>query len=75
MLKNDQRPLMPDGGNVQCKGQDTKETDLIELRRWIGYVIQGGALFSAPDVRENIEYVPRLRKKQPLGGSGRATKL
>ena len=24
---------MPDGGNVHVKGQDTKETDLIELRR------------------------------------------
>ena len=54
--------LMPDGGNVHVKGQDTKETDLIELRRGIGYVIQGGALFPHLDVRENIEYVPRLRK-------------
>ena len=62
MLKMINGLLMPDGGNVHVKGQDTKETDLIELRRGIGYVIQGGALFPHLDVRENIEYVPRLRK-------------
>ncbi len=63
MLKMINGLLLPDGGSVQVNGCDTKEADLIELRRKIGYVIQGGALFPHLCVRENIEYVPRLHKQ------------
>ena len=49
---------------TQVDGRDTAHTDLIALRRGIGYVIQGGALFPHLNVRENIEYVPRLEKNR-----------
>lgn len=64
MLKMINGLLMPDGGRVRVNGQDTAHTDLISLRRGIGYVIQGGALFPHLNVRENIEYVPRLKKER-----------
>ena len=41
-------------------GQDTAKTDLITLRRKIGYVIQGAALFPHLSVAANIGYVPSL---------------
>lgn len=64
MLKMINGLLMPDGGRVKVDGKDTAHTDLIALRREIGYVIQGGALFPHLNVRENIEYVPRLQKNR-----------
>lgn len=64
MLKMINGLLQPDGGRVIVNGQDTAHTDLISLRRGIGYVIQGGALFPHLNVRENIEYVPRLQKQR-----------
>ncbi|MBC5647903.1 ATP-binding cassette domain-containing protein [Christensenella tenuis] len=64
MLKMINGLLMPDGGRVMVNGKDTAHTDLIALRRGIGYVIQGGALFPHLNVRENIEYVPRLEKNR-----------
>ncbi len=60
MLKMINGLLMPDGGSVSVNGRDTAHTDLISLRRGIGYVIQGGALFPHLNVRENIGYVPLL---------------
>ena len=41
-------------------GQNTAKTDLIALRRQIGYVIQGAALFPHLSVASNIGYVPSL---------------
>ncbi|WP_066687532.1 ATP-binding cassette domain-containing protein [Christensenella intestinihominis] len=64
MLKMINGLLMPDSGRVTVNGMDTAHTDLIALRRGIGYVIQGGALFPHLNVRENIEYVPRLEKNR-----------
>ena len=62
MLKLINGLILPDEGSVSVYGEDTAHTDLIALRRAIGYVIQGGALFPHLNVRENIEYVPRLQK-------------
>ena len=45
-------------------GQDTTQVDLIALRRQIGYVIQGAALFPHLTVADNIGYVPGLSGKQ-----------
>lgn len=64
MLKLINGLILPDEGSVRVYGEDTAHTDLIALRRKIGYVIQGGALFPHLNVRENIEYVPKLQKKK-----------
>ena len=64
MLKMINGLLLPDSGSVRVGGMDTAHTDLIALRRKIGYVIQGGGLFPHLNVRENIAYVPRLKKEE-----------
>lgn len=52
--------LLPSSGHVLVLGQDTTQVDLIALRRQIGYVIQGAALFPHLTVADNIGYVPSL---------------
>ncbi len=52
--------LLPTSGKVLVMGQDTSQVDLIQLRRQIGYVIQGAALFPHLSVADNIRYVPGL---------------
>lgn len=56
--------LVPDTGTVFVQGQDISKTDLIALRRNIGYAIQGVGLFPHMTVRKNIAYVPSLLNKQ-----------
>lgn len=56
--------LIPDKGQVFVEGEDIAQTDLIALRRKIGYVIQGVGLFPHMTVKKNIAYVPSLLKKQ-----------
>lgn len=51
-----------DSGEVFVNGENIKNKDLIELRRTIGYAIQGNVLFPHLNVSENIAYVPRLLK-------------
>lgn len=60
MLKMVNGLIRPDAGNVMVKGKDIADTDLIELRRSIGYSIQGNVLFPHMTVEENISYVPNL---------------
>ena len=52
--------LLPTSGKVLVMGQDTAQVDLIQLRRQIGYVIQGAALFPHLSVADNVSYVPGL---------------
>lgn len=52
--------LMPDSGRVLVEGKATAESDLVRLRRRIGYVIQESGLFPHFTVRENVGLVPRL---------------
>lgn len=56
--------ITPDKGEVFVKGKSTKEVDIIELRRNIGYAIQGSVLFPHMTVEENISYVPNLWNKK-----------
>ena len=63
MLKLMNGLLLPDTGSVTVLGQDTRSIDLIALRRQIGYVIQGAALFPHLSVADNIGYVPGLSKQ------------
>ncbi|WP_417085646.1 ATP-binding cassette domain-containing protein, partial [Lancefieldella rimae] len=47
----------PTSGNVLVNGEDIREKNLIELRRNIGYAIQGSVLFPHMTVEQNIAYV------------------
>lgn len=52
--------ITPDRGSVIVNGKDVSESDIVELRRRIGYAIQGTMLFPHLNVRENIACVPNL---------------
>ena len=52
--------LLPTGGAVLVQGQNTKESNLTQLRRKIGYSLQGSVLFPHMTVEKNIAYVPSL---------------
>ena len=52
--------ITPDRGSVIVNGKDVSESDIVELRRRIGYAIQGTMLFPHSNVRENIAYVLNL---------------
>jgi len=59
-LKMVNRLVDPDRGTIHVQGQDILNQDLIQLRRKIGYAVQGSALFPHLTVRENISIVPEL---------------
>ncbi|MCA1607988.1 MAG: ATP-binding cassette domain-containing protein, partial [Acidobacteria bacterium] len=48
-------------GQIFVEGRDTRQWDVIELRRQIGYVLQEAGLFPHLTVRENIGIVPLLK--------------
>lgn len=58
--------VKPNQGEILINGQDVQDTDLIELRRNIGYSIQGNGLFPHLTVAENIAYVLNLQKKNQV---------
>lgn len=55
---------IPDKGDIFINGNNIKNENLIELRRKIGYSIQGTALFPHMTVEKNISYVPDLINKK-----------
>jgi len=60
ILKMINRMIHPSSGEILLRGQDIAEADPIDLRRSIGYVIQGGGLFPHWTVERNIALVPEL---------------
>ena len=64
MLKLINGLLMPEKGDVIVEGKNLKDTDLISLRRSIGYVIQNKGLFPHMTVEKNITYVPVISGKK-----------
>ena len=50
-------------GEIFIDGESIKIKNLIELRRNIGYAIQGSVLFPHMTVEQNISYVPHLLNK------------
>lgn len=64
MLKLMNGLLMPDSGTVLVDGKDLRKTDLIALRRNMGYVIQNKGLFPHMTVEKNITYVPVISGKK-----------
>ncbi len=59
-LKLVNRLLTPTGGEVRVNGAPIAESDVIRLRRSIGYVIQDVGLFPHFNVERNIGLVPRI---------------
>jgi osmoprotectant transport system ATP-binding protein len=59
-LKLVNRLLNPTSGVVRVNGAPTAESDVIRLRRSIGYVIQDVGLFPHFTVERNIGLVPRI---------------
>ena len=55
--------VTPTEGRILVEGQDIREMDMIQLRRNIGYAIQGSVLFPHMTVEKNIAYVPNLLNK------------
>ena len=61
-LKMINRLIEPTTGVISIDGHDTAQTDVNELRRSIGYVIQQIGLFPHYTVAENVATVPRLEQ-------------
>ena len=59
-LKMINRLIEPTSGTITIGGEDVRAKKVDELRRHIGYVIQGGSLFPHMTVADNIGLVPRL---------------
>jgi osmoprotectant transport system ATP-binding protein len=60
LLRTVNRLTEPSEGTVYLGGEDVRRLKVEELRRGIGYVIQGIGLFPHMSVLENVLVVPRL---------------
>ena len=56
--------IQPDRGDILIEGENIREKDQTQLRRNIGYAIQGSVLFPHMTVEENISYVPNLLNRR-----------
>lgn len=56
--------IEPTSGDVFVNGELIRTKNLTELRRNIGYAIQGSVLFPHMTVEQNISYVPNLLNKK-----------
>lgn len=61
-LKMINRLINPTSGRITIDGDDVKNHKVDDLRRKIGYVIQGGSLFPHLTVADNVGVVPGLLK-------------
>lgn len=52
--------IRPSSGIIKVEGKDVSKLDVVDLRRNIGYAIQGTLLFPHLTIKENIAYVPNL---------------
>jgi len=62
------RLLNPDNGTINVLGENVSDLDrvgLSELRKKIGFLFQGGALYDSMTVKQNLEF-PLLRIKKNL---------
>lgn len=62
MMKMVNGLITPTSGQVLVSGHDVQDFDLVDLRRHIGYSIQGSVLFPNMSVGKNIAYVMQLEK-------------
>ena len=56
--------IKPVSGDVFVHGENTKDVEITELRRNIGYSLQGSVLFPHMTVEKNIAFVPNLLNKR-----------
>lgn len=61
-LKMINRLVEPTSGTIYIDGEDATKKNPTQLRRDIGYVIQGGGLIPHMSVADNIALVPKLKK-------------
>jgi osmoprotectant transport system ATP-binding protein len=59
-LKMINRLIEPTSGSIHIGDMDVRDQSADQLRRTIGYVIQGGSLFPHMSVAKNIAIVPKL---------------
>ncbi|MCI9596116.1 MAG: ABC transporter ATP-binding protein [Firmicutes bacterium] len=64
MLKSMNGLHWPDSGKVFVEGRELTQSNVIEIRRTIGYVIQNRGLFPHMTVEKNITYVPVISGKK-----------
>ena len=74
-LKMINRLIAPSGGQILINGTDIADSDPIELRRSMGYVIQQTGLFPHMTVRENIEIIPTLENREASAIADRTRQL
>ncbi len=77
LLKCIVKLLIPDAGEIIVDGKNVyelKEKDLNELRKSIGFLFQGSALYDSMSVRENLEF-PLIRNKKEMSASERTEKV
>jgi ABC-type proline/glycine betaine transport system ATPase subunit len=60
LLRLINRLVMPDSGRITLFGKDILAGDAMNVRRGIGYAVQGGGLFPHWTVEDNIAAVPWL---------------
>ncbi|HEY1557480.1 MAG TPA: ABC transporter ATP-binding protein [Kofleriaceae bacterium] len=60
LLKTVNRLSDADEGVVKVDGRDVRDSDPVELRRGIGYVVQGVGLLPHVTIGDNVATVPRL---------------
>ena len=74
-LKMINRLIEPTSGTISIGGEDVRGKNVDQLRRHVGYVIQGGSLFPHLTVAQNISVVPRLLKWDARRTSERVDEL
>ena len=66
--------IKPEEGKVFVRDKSIEEEDIINLRRNIGYSIQGSVLFPHMTIEKNIAYVPNLINKKDKNRTKEAVK-
>ena len=74
LLKMVNALVTPVSGEVFVDGKNIRDSDLITLRRNIGYAIQGNVLFPHMTVEKNVAFVPNLLNKRDKERTRRAVK-
>lgn len=64
LLKMLNRLIKPTSGDIFINNENIKNINEINLRRNMGYVIQNTGLFPHMTIKENIELIPKLEKKE-----------
>src|ERR1019366_1538026 len=77
LLKCIVKLLIPEAGEIIVNGRSVyslKEKGLNELRKQIGFLFQGSALYDSMTVKENLEF-PLIRNKKEMSPKQREEKI